>query len=285
MQPYPKVQAPRSAFIFEMTVTVAVIVQARFGDLKKGRYPGKVLLPLPTGRTVLEEVLFRCQAIPGIDVVVAALPDTPDTLPLLPFVRRAQDLRRNHDLIDEYVRFMESRGERDLPTDLAGAPGAREWDYGRTPIELVHGPEDDVLTRYVIAADAVKADVIMRVTADCPLISPDVCGTVIDAFFENQPLDYACNCLPQTWPHGYDCEVFSYDTLQRANHAPKRDAEGVDTWMQTSPGVRRLNIVNPDGDYHRIRLTLDTPADYLAIHNEMVRRIWAWTGHEREMRV
>ena len=161
MQPYPKVQAPRSAFIFEMTVTVAVIVQARFGDLKKGRYPGKVLLPLPTGRTVLEEVLFRCQAIPGIDVVVAALPDTPDTLPLLPFVRRAQDLRRNHDLIDEYVRFMESRGERDLPTDLAGAPGAREWDYGRTPIELVHGPEDDVLTRYVIAADAVKADVII----------------------------------------------------------------------------------------------------------------------------
>ena len=248
----------------------AAIVQARFGNLQSGRYPGKVLLPLPTGRTVLEEVLFRCQAIPGINVVVAALPNTPDTLPLIPLVRQAQQARRHHGRIDYYVQEV---GEP--------SSGAREWDYGMVPIELVHGPEDDVLARYVLAAKAVNADVIIRVTADCPLISPDVCGDVLAAYLENEGnVDYVCNSMPQTWPHGYDCDVFSRELLERANAAPERDADGVNTWMRESPDVRRLNICNPDGDFHHIRLTLDTPADYLAIHNEMLRRIWAWTRSE-----
>jgi spore coat polysaccharide biosynthesis protein SpsF len=251
---------------------IAAIVQARFGNLQTGRYPGKVLLPLPTGRTVLEEVLFRCQAIPGVHIVVAAMPDTPDTQPLVSLVRQAQAARRHHGRIGVYLR----------ETGIDPFPG-ESTDYSHVKIVPVHGPEADVLARYVIAAKAVQADVIVRVTADCPLISPEVCGEVLAAFLEGNT-DYACNSLPQTWPHGYDCDVFSRELLERANAAPNRDADGVNTFMRESPDVRRLNVVNPDGDFHHIRLTLDTPADYLTIHHEMWRRIWAWTERENRVR-
>ena len=121
-------------------------------------------------------------------------------------------------------------------------------------------PEDDVLRRYYGAAKLFEADVIVRITGDCPLISPELCGAVV---FKRNELnaDYASNIMPRTFPKGLDCEVFTYDTLVRA--VRQGPDEHVTTWMQKSKKVKRVNVTSPwqlDG-----RLTLDTWDDYKVI--------------------
>lgn len=212
-----------------MTVT-ACIVQARLGST---RFPAKVLLPLPTGRTVLEEVLFRCHQIPGVDIVVAAIPDTPE-----------------NDILTRYAVRNYCRGKEDL---------------------LVRGPEHDVLARYAKAAEAVKADVIMRITADCPLIDPEVCGQVLRLHRE-RPEAFVTNNAPYTWPRGFDCEVFSAELLRHTNktvaqvNCPPR--EHVTTYMRNGADVPVLNVRSAMNRSH-LHWTLDTLQDYITIWGVM----------------
>jgi glutamate-1-semialdehyde 2,1-aminomutase len=77
------------------------------------------------------------------------------------------------------------------------------------------GPLDDVLARFALAAKAENADIIMRLTGDCPFLDPQVCGQVL-ALLKRQKLDYASNVTPQTWPDGLDCEVFTRPALDAA---------------------------------------------------------------------
>ena len=57
--------------------------------------------------------------------------------------------------------------------------------------------------------------IVMRVTSDCPLIDPALCGAVLAAL-EDRDADYACNTMPPLWPHGLDCEAFRAEHLARA---------------------------------------------------------------------
>ena len=230
----------------------AVIIQARLGST---RLPAKVLLPLPTGRTVLEEVIFRCRQIEGVDVVVVALADDAGSNLLLPCVDRAKSLAR--PISTEYV----SGGVE--YTACAAVPS----------IEIVRGPEHDVLKRYVIAAEAVDADVIMRVTADCPLIDPDVCAAVLAHFNAGEHVDYCSNVHPRSFPHGLDCEVFTRAALLRADAAATSAAcrEHVTLYMYTSQDFRRCNY-GQGIDQSKTRWTLDTIEDYVTICNEFDRR-------------
>jgi spore coat polysaccharide biosynthesis protein SpsF (cytidylyltransferase family) len=197
-------------------LTTAVIVQARFGS---SRLPGKVLKPL-AGGTVLEEVLRRCGAIPGADLVVCAVPE----------------------------------GGKDDPV----AAEAR-----RCGAIVTRGSETDVLDRYLHAALAVRADVVMRVTSDCPLIDPEVCGAVLE-LRAAEGADYACNNLPPSFPHGLDCEAFTRDALEsawREGKAPE-DREHVTPWLRRALGIRRAVLSGPGGDLVHLRWTLDFPEDY-----------------------
>jgi glutamate-1-semialdehyde 2,1-aminomutase/spore coat polysaccharide biosynthesis protein SpsF len=89
-----------------------------------------------------------------------------------------------------------------------------EWcaDNG---IACHRGSEDDVLSRFEVAARAEKADVVMRVTADCPFIDPQVSGAVLSRLLR-AGADYAANNLPAVWPDGLDCEVMTADALYAA---------------------------------------------------------------------
>jgi spore coat polysaccharide biosynthesis protein SpsF (cytidylyltransferase family) len=203
-------------------MTVACIVQARFNST---RLPGKIMLRLPNGRLVIEEVLHRCKQIPLVDVVVAAIAD-------------------------------------DAASDVIVAPSLAAGAI------VVRGSETDVLARYLAAAEQVGATEILRVTSDCPLIDPDLCGMVIQVRRETG-VDYACNNMPATFFHGADCEAFTIDLLRQANEigddAYPENREGVDVWMRESPDVTRYGLTRNGPSQRYIRLTLDTPEDWTAI--------------------
>jgi spore coat polysaccharide biosynthesis protein SpsF (cytidylyltransferase family) len=133
--------------------------------------------------------------------------------------------------------------------------------------EVHSGDEFDVLRRYWTAAHG-RFDVIVRITADCPLINPDLCGAVLRKLIDERA-DYASNIEPRTFPQGLDCEVFTMAALDAAG-ANGRPDEHVTTWMRRAPGFKRVYVTNPwtiEG-----RLTLDTEDDY--------RTICAYFGHK-----
>lgn len=83
-------------------------------------------------------------------------------------------------------------------------------------INYVRGSESDVLSRFMLVAERAKADVLIRLTGDCPLHDPDVIGAVI-RLYKNSGVEYASNIDPPTWPDGLDVEIFSRNALEHAD--------------------------------------------------------------------
>ena len=137
-------------------------------------------------------------------------------------------------------------------------------------VECFRGSEDDVLDRYYRVAKAHKADTIVRITADCPLIDPGVIDSVVD-LFARSGADYASNVKPPTFPDGLDVEVFSFSTLDCVwKEASKRyQREHVTGYITENPDrFRRVNLT-ASRDLSTWRLTVDYPEDL-----ELVRRVF-----------
>lgn len=128
---------------------------------------------------------------------------------------------------------------------------------------VARGPEADVLARYHATSQQIGADVVLRVTSDCPLIDPQVCGQVL-ALRARERADYACNNMPRGWPHGLDCEAFTAAALERAAAAASDpyDREHVTPWLRRAEGLRRVNLAGPGGAFADRRWTLDFAEDY-----------------------
>lgn len=139
----------------------------------------------------------------------------------------------------------------------------------KTGVEIFRGSENDLVDRYYRAAKAVDADVVMRVTSDCPLIDPQICAAVID-LKQREGVDYASNNMPIAWPHGLDCEAFSYDLLEKSLTEEKRPwaREHVSVWMRENTSVTRASLPGPGGDTLSQRWTIDYQEDL-----EFVRRL------------
>lgn len=127
---------------------------------------------------------------------------------------------------------------------------------------VFRGNEHDVLERYVGAARSVGARIVMRVTSDCPLIDPAVCGAVL-ALREQRSADYATNNMPRTFPYGLDCEAFTISALERAVKGAETNAdrEHVTPWMRRAREILRANLQCPIPDVAEHRWTLDYPED------------------------
>ncbi len=82
-------------------------------------------------------------------------------------------------------------------------------------VAVFRGSEENVLDRYYRTSELFNADVIVRITSDCPLIDPAVIDTVVTDFVVHQP-DYASNTLKRRFPRGLDVEVFSQAALAAA---------------------------------------------------------------------
>ena len=151
-----------------------------------------------------------------------------------------------------------------VPNSANSDPVAEE--AVRCGVVVFRGAEYDVLNRYYKAAQEIGADVIMRVTSDCPLIDPEICGEVLWAL---RNADYACNNMPRRWPHGLDCEVFTIKALEFANQWARSQREHVTPYLRTHPDVLRMNTLGPGV---RGRWTLDYPED-LAFFNALFKNI------------
>ena len=128
------------------------------------------------------------------------------------------------------------------------------------------GSELDVLSRYYEAAKQFNADVVMRVTSDCPLLDPVEAEKVIRRYLDNaDKFDYVSNSINErTYPRGMDAELFSLRVLEEVSREAlePRDREHVTPFIYERPERYRLGGVSYDTNESRYRLTVDTEADF-----------------------
>jgi spore coat polysaccharide biosynthesis protein SpsF len=141
----------------------------------------------------------------------------------------------------------------------------------RCSVPVSRGDQDDVLDRYFRAAQLVKADVVVRITSDCPLIDPEITDKTIAAFLEAKP-DYASNALVRTYPRGLDTEAMTFAALARVERQAHQryEREHVTPYFYEHPSEFKILSVTGDADYSAHRWTVDTPEDL-----EFVRAVYA----------
>ena len=138
----------------------------------------------------------------------------------------------------------------------------------RLGVAYYRGSEEDVLSRYYEAAIQFGADIVVRVTSDCPLIDPGVVDEVIGLYIYNRDkYDYVSNTLERTYPRGLDTEVFSMAALKKAYKevGEQPDREHVTLFMYRRPEQFRLANSSGAVDYSHHRWTVDTPEDFRLI--------------------
>ncbi len=145
----------------------------------------------------------------------------------------------------------------------------------RLGVSCFRGSESDVLDRFHGAAREAGAEVLVRITADCPLLDPEVVERVLREFLEGADVDYASNINPPTYPDGLDCEVFSFEALQRAwSEARLRsEREHVTLYIRQHPELFRMRNVRHDRDLSAMRWVVDEQADL-----DFVRSVFAHFG-------
>jgi glutamate-1-semialdehyde 2,1-aminomutase len=136
-------------------------------------------------------------------------------------------------------------------------------------VQVFRGSERDVLDRYYQAAMAAGADIVVRITGDCPLVDPNLVDRVV-AELKSNGCDYVSNTHPPTYPDGLDVEACTFAMLERAwkdaRATPER--EHVTLFMKSAPDVRRVNLTH-SADLSAGRWTVDEPQDL-----ELVRRVF-----------
>lgn len=158
-------------------------------------------------------------------------------------------------------------------TDLADDPVAEFCEtqgYASS-----RGSLHDVLDRYYQTARQFKAAVVVRITADCPMIDPDVIDHTVNEFFRTG-VDFAANRLPPPWgrsyPIGLDTEVCTFAALEQAwkKASEPHQREHVMPYLYEQEGRFKVLLVNHDPDYSMFRWTVDTAEDL-----EFIRQVYA----------
>lgn len=156
--------------------------------------------------------------------------------------------------IDQIVLATSDRTKDDVLIEFAN----------KEEIQSFRGSENDVLGRYYLAAKAYSADVVVRITGDCPFIDPIVTGMAIGMYCEENA-DYLSNTIERTYPKGTDTEVFSFSSLERAykKAQDKSDREHVTKYMYENPMIFAIKGFKNDRDLSYIRHCIDYERDYL----------------------
>jgi glutamate-1-semialdehyde aminotransferase/spore coat polysaccharide biosynthesis protein SpsF (cytidylyltransferase family)/predicted dehydrogenase len=164
-----------------------------------------------------------------------------------------------------------------VATSTSPADDAIEQMCREGGVTCHRGKESDVLDRFYTAARAEKAAQVVRITADCPLIDPEVIDRVVRRFLRGD-LDYASNAMVRSYPDGLDTEIFSFSALERAWHEAGKasEREHVTPYLR-SEKFRTANVENDlTSLYQHFRWTVDEVADL-----EFIRAVYkAFQGKE-----
>jgi len=137
------------------------------------------------------------------------------------------------------------------------------------------GDEEDVTDRYYKAAMLSQADIIVRITADSPLIDSGIIDATVGKFLELWPnIDYVSNLLPRTYPRGLDTEAFSFGVLKREWATIKENRQHVTLRIRQNPENYRIANISGELGYSIMRWALDTIEDL-----EFARKVY---GHFKD---
>jgi spore coat polysaccharide biosynthesis protein SpsF len=210
-----------------------------------------------------------------------------------PMLARVVDRTRRSGFLDDLV----------VATSSDPADDPIETYCNRRGYPCYRGNLHDVLDRYYQAAAKYSADVVVRITADCPIIDPDVINQTLLAFFDRGPSlisresgisasrqmlpenilpawDFTANRLPPPWkrtfPIGLDTEVCTFSALQAAwEHAEQPyQREHVMPYIYEQDQGYRVLVLDHDPDLGKLRLTVDTPQDL-----NLLRMIYSHFGN------
>lgn len=166
---------------------------------------------------------------------------------------------------------------RKLDDIVLAIPDSKENDSleefcRKNNLKYFRGSENDVLRRYYEAAKNFQADIVVRITSDCPLVDPEVIDLAIEKHL-NSSADYTSSILERTFPRGLDTEVFNYKTLEKAFEEAKEphQREHVTPYIYEHPEIFELQNVLAEKEisWPDLRLTVDTKEDM-----ELIREIY-----------
>jgi spore coat polysaccharide biosynthesis protein SpsF len=158
-----------------------------------------------------------------------------------------------------------------VATTDAGSDDEIVSECVRLQASCFRGSEHNVLDRYLRAAEQFRSDLIVRITADCPLIDPEVVDEVVAACITKQ-VDLSCNDVPHTFPRGLDVEAFTIETLRRIQNIADQpyQREHVTPLVYERPYIFRTYSLKGDRDVSHLRWTIDTLEDL-----QLTRAIYA----------
>jgi spore coat polysaccharide biosynthesis protein SpsF len=195
---------------------------------------------------------------------------------LLPVAGAPVLLRMLERVLAARSRFELTVATTELPEDDGLADAVRRFG-----VRVFRGHASDLLDRHYRAALASKAEAVVKIPSDCPLIDPAAIDAVLAVFRGSAGrLDYVGNLHPPTWPDGNDVEAMTVEALERAwrRAAAPHEREHTTPFFWDQPGRFRVaNVTWPAGldASASHRLTLDYPADYAlvkAVYEELWRR-------------
>jgi spore coat polysaccharide biosynthesis protein SpsF len=147
-------------------------------------------------------------------------------------------------------------------------------------IACFRGSENDVLDRYYQAARRHGADIVVRVTSDCPVIDPGLTTRLIHEFTDRlSEIDCAATTLPvRTYPRGLDAEGLHFGVLEKLWREDKSPVgrEHVTAFIHHNPGQFRIHGITNPVDCSHLRWTVDTPEDF-----DLIGRIYETFQHDR----
>jgi spore coat polysaccharide biosynthesis protein SpsF len=174
-----------------------------------------------------------------------------------------------HHLLQR-LRAVESIDEIVIATTVNAADDALISFAAHEGVRVFRGSELDVMARLIGAAEFAKADVIVEITGDCPIIDPDIVEQTI-RMFKAHSADYVGNGLVRSYPDGMDTQVFRLEALKRsaAMTSDPLDREHVSLHMCNHPELfSQVKLVAPPSlHWPELGLTLDEADDYQLLKN------------------
>ena len=128
--------------------------------------------------------------------------------------------------------------------------------------DLFRGNAVDVLDRYYQCAKKFSSEIIVRITADNPLIDPDIVDDVINQFLKNS-FDYITNANPRTYPYGTEVEVFSFQALEEASNNAENpsEREHVTPYFHNNKEEFKISNIKLTENLSHLRWTVDREND------------------------